>query len=103
MVDDNDDDPDHGQGDGHDDGEEQVQCSSGAGPDRGLAEPPSCQHESSGLPSHTYKPPPPLSIPLESLQASTSYSSPGCQNFVQLSIVARRERHNWKGEEASLK
>ena len=102
MEDDNNDDSDHGQGAGHDDGEEHVQC--GAGPDRGLAEPPSCQHESSGLPSHTYKPPPPpLSIPLESLQASTSYSSPGCQNFVQLSIVARRERHNWQGEEASLK
>ena len=103
MEDDNNDDSDNGQGAGHDDGEEQVQCSSGAGPDRGLAEPPSCQHESSGLPSHTYKPPPPLSIPLESLQASTSYSSPGCQNFVQLSIVARRARHDWKGEEASLK
>ena len=103
MVDDNDDNPDYGQGAGHDDGEEQDQCSSRAEPDRGLAEPPPCQHESSGLPSHTYKPPPPLSIPLESLQALTSYSSPGCQNFVQLSIVARRERHNWKGEEASLK
>ena len=94
MVDDNDDNPDYGQGAGHDDGEEQVQCGSGAEPDRGLAEPRPCQHESSGLPSHTYKPPPPLSISLESLQALTSYSSPGCQNFVQLSIVARRERHN---------
>ena len=47
--------------------------------------------------------PPPLSKPLESLLALTSYSSQGCQNFVQLSIVARKERHDWKGEEASLK